>query len=235
MNPNSGPGASACPNGNDTNYINSIAKLNSIPNIKTLGYVHTATSSTCGSNGKAICVCTQPQSAIEANITTYQNWPTAGCSNKNNKDIHVDGIFFDEAPSNSSCLSYMRNITNFAKQTLTRGSTSLFNAGVEIQATAYWDIADYINVFENNEAALRTVNVTKLTGNGDYAKQSTLIVYGYTSDTQQLADDVQELLSVNDGEGVAGLYVNDLSTFAAFPTILDQFVADVDTVGQQNK
>lgn len=90
-------------------------------------------------------------------------------------------------------------------------------------------------MFENNEAALRTVNVTQLTGNGDYAAQSTLIVYGYTSGTQKLAQDVQDLLSVNDGEGVAGLYINDLSTFAAFPTILDQFVADVDAVGQQNK
>lgn len=104
-----------------------------------------------------------------------------------------------------------------------------------IEETGYWDIADYINVFENSEAALRTVNVTQLTGNGDYAEQSTMIVYGYTSGTQQLAEDVQDLLSVNDGEGVAGLSVSDLDTYAAFPTILNQFVADVDTVGQQNQ
>lgn len=111
INPNSGPGASACPNGNDTNYINAIATINSLPNIPTLGYVHTATSSTCGDNGQAMCVCTQPQAALQANISTYQNWPTAGCSNGENKDIHVDGIFFDESPINSTCLSYIRSIT----------------------------------------------------------------------------------------------------------------------------
>lgn len=104
-----------------------------------------------------------------------------------------------------------------------------------IQETGYWDIADYINVFENNEAALRTVNVTQLTGDGNFASQSTLIVYGYASGTEKLAEDVQDLLSVEDGEGVAGLYVNDLSTFAAFPTVLEQFVADVDAAGQGNK
>ncbi|KAK4508027.1 hypothetical protein PRZ48_001763 [Zasmidium cellare] len=235
VNPNSGPGAGACPNGNDTNYINAIATLNSIPNIKTLGYIHTATSSTCGSSGKDICVCSQPQSALQANISTYQNWPTAGCTANNAKDIHVDGIFYDESPSNSTCLDYMRQITSYAKQTLTRGSTSLFNAGVQLQENGYWDVADYINIFENNEAALRTVNVTQLTGDGNYASQATLIVYGYTSGSDQLLDDVRDILSVKNGDGVTGLSISDLNTYAAFGTNLEQFVADVDVVGQENK
>lgn len=233
VNPNSGPGSSSCPNGNDTNYINAIATLNSISNIQTLGYVHTATDPT-GCNG--ICVCTQPQSALQANISTYQNWPTSGCSNGNAKDLHVDGIFFDESPSNSSCLSYMRQITQYAKQTMTRGNTVLFNAGVAIQEPAYWDLADYINIFENNEAALRTVNVTQLTGGGEFAEQTTMIVYRYSSGTERLEEDVRDLLSVDEGEGVAGLYVNDLSTFSSFPTegFWEAFVGDVGDVGEEN-
>jgi hypothetical protein len=81
----------------------------------------------CGIPGDYICPCTKPLSALEVNITNYQNWNIAGtCTTE---DVHIDGIFFDEVPYDGNCTAYMANATAFAKSTLTRGNTVLFNAG----------------------------------------------------------------------------------------------------------
>ena len=118
INPDSGPGSGSCP-GSD--FVASMAALNAISNIQTLAYVHTAARFNCGS-GSDICVCSQPLSALQKNISTYQNWPVSNCSpdGSNSQDIHVDGIFFDESPSNTTCYNYMKTATSYARS-LTSG------------------------------------------------------------------------------------------------------------------
>lgn len=234
ISPDSGPGSGSCP---DSDFITALSELNSIPNIQTLAYVHTADSYSIA-DCDGICVCTQLVSAVEANITTYQNWPTSNCTaagynSTTTQDIHVDGIFFDEAPqtATSDHLDFMQQVSSFAKQTLTRGSTTLFNVGA-LPDEEFWGLADYINVFEGTESDLRDVDLVD--GVGDYASQATVIVQNYESDETQLSEDVNDLLGAASGAGFAGLFVSDWDLYDAFSDLWDGFVGDVDVVRATN-
>ncbi|KAK4549788.1 hypothetical protein LTR36_005089 [Oleoguttula mirabilis] len=229
INPWDGPGAGSCP---DTNFINATSYLNAISNIKTLAYVHTANQYDCGPYGNWICPCSQPLSALEANITTYQNWPTASCSTNNAKDIHIDGIFFDEAPTDGNCTAYMQNATAFAKTTLTHGNTVLFNPGGAVNAS-YWSIADYINVFEDSEAAYDIADIGALDGQGAYRAQSTMIIYGDTDESTTLHRDVNTILS-SKNDDMAGLYITDKTIYSEFPGNWTGFVSEVAAVVKAN-
>lgn len=229
INPDNGPGGSTCPG---ADYQNATAYLNSIPNIKTLAYVHTANQYNCGTSGKDICPCTVPMAQLQANITKYQNWPTAGCSKNNVQDIHIDGIFFDESPSDGSCYQYMKNATAFAKKTLTRGNTVLFNAGTAVNST-YWSIADYINVFENSETVYDSADIGALDGNGAYSQQTTLIIYGHSTSTSTLQRDVQTILSRKQ-DNIAGVYITDSNVYSQFGSDWQTFASDVAAVVKTN-
>lgn len=75
INPNSGPGDSALP---DDSYTPEIAKLNSFPNVRTVGYVRTGYG-------------TRNISDVLADVATYSGWASG-------VNISMHGIFFDEAP-----------------------------------------------------------------------------------------------------------------------------------------
>ena len=231
VNPANGPGAGACP---DANFVDAMGTLNTIPNIKTLAYVHTAYQYDCGSSGTDICTCSAPLNELEANITKYQQWPSACCSSggTNANDIHIDGIFIEESPSNSTCLDYMRSATSFARDILTQGNTVLFNAGASVDS-AYWSVADYINVFENTEAVYDAADINALNGNGKFLQNSTLIIYGYTDGAEVLQRDVNTILSVQN-DAIAGLYITDQNGYSAFPGNFATFVSDVAAVVKAN-
>ncbi|KAK5696717.1 hypothetical protein LTR97_008021 [Elasticomyces elasticus] len=226
INPDTGPGDSACPN---SDFITSMAELNSIPNIQTLAYVHTAANFDCGP-GTWICPATQPQSALENNITKYQNWNIPGkCTDA---DVHIDGIFFDEAPSDANATTYMSDITSFAKSTLTRGSTVLFNAGQAVDP-AYWSIADYINVLEDTEVAYDSADIGALNGEGKYHAQTTIILHDYASGPAILERDVSTILSTG-RDAMAGLYITDLDVYNKLPTNFTGFAEEVAKVVAAN-
>ncbi|KAF2009891.1 hypothetical protein BU24DRAFT_357522 [Aaosphaeria arxii CBS 175.79] len=79
VNPCSGPCNGSLP---DATYLSEIPKLRTFENIRTLGYV--ATNYT-----------TKDLSQVLSEIDTYANWPKTA----NNTKLKVDGIFFDETPS----------------------------------------------------------------------------------------------------------------------------------------
>lgn len=81
VNVDSGPGADEYP---DSNFIFGNNKLNSIPSVTTLGYVHV-------SYGE------RPIAEVKAEIDAYKNWDTYTQSN-----ISMNGIFFDEVPNDGS-------------------------------------------------------------------------------------------------------------------------------------
>ena len=144
----------------------------------------------------------------------------------------MQGIFFDESPSDASCQAYMQNATTFAKQTLTKGNTVLFNAGSSVNSV-YWNIADYINVFENSDAVYRTANIGALDQNGVQSQKTTLLIYGYTETTATLQSDVNTILS-NSHDAIAGLYISDKTVYSQFPTNWNTFVSDVAAVVKAN-
>lgn len=231
INPFNGPGSGPCPN---SDYINALAALNSHANIHALGYVHTAAQYNCGPNHNWICPATQDLSALRANITTYQNWSNGGCAPQ--KDIHVSGIFFDESPTTSDKLEYMRNISTFARNTLTHGKTLLFNTGGQVDP-GYWSIADFINVFENTEAVYDTTDIGPLDGHGTYSHQATLIIHSYTSDFATETDDIETIMDF-DNDGIAGLFITDVTVannpYGSFPANWAAFCRAVATVVKDN-
>ncbi|GAB1741295.1 hypothetical protein NU219Hw_g6535t1 [Hortaea werneckii] len=224
INPDSGPGQGNCPG---PEYSTALANLIAHPNIQTLGYVHTATRSDCGSNGNEICTCTQPLSALRANITKYARWPRAGCaSSVKGVNLHVDGIFIDEAPADvvEDCWGYMREAANHAKQQMPWGAnTVFFNTGTRTDER-YWRIADYINVFENTAEVFDVNGLAAFTGSGRYSSRSTVIINGHDGSMTSLQSSADMLL--NRGyKSIAGLYIsNHNQLYDRFPEFWEGLV-----------
>ncbi|KAI7478350.1 hypothetical protein KC351_g8288 [Hortaea werneckii] len=223
VNPDSGPGQESCPG---PEYATALANLIAHPNIQTLGYVHTANRWDCGSNGNEICTCTQPLSALRANITKYARWPRAGCSSSaKGVRLHVDGIFIDEAPAAATdCWGYMREAATHARQQMPRGANTVFlNTGVRTDE-AYWRIADYINVFENTKEVFDVNGLTAFTGTGRYSSRSTVIINGHDGSVASLEGSVDMLL--NRGyKSIAGPYIsNHNQLYDRFPEFWEELV-----------
>ncbi|KAJ7261707.1 Spherulation-specific family 4 [Mycena haematopus] len=127
INPGNGPGPSGQPGNDDINYISGVSQLNAKANVRTIGYVHTASS-------------TAPMVELQANITTWRNWDTSS------SDIGVDGIFFDEA---SADFTYLDTAISFARQEFgSRPITALCNFGVAA-AAEFYSICDVVVAFES--------------------------------------------------------------------------------------
>lgn len=229
INPDNGPGAANCPN---SDYLAALEKLHSHANIFTLGYVHTASKYNCGPYNNYICPATETQQALQQNITKYQNWSLSGTTGCSQKNISLNGIFFDESPTDSGAnVAYMRSISTFTKNTMKPGAAfTLFNMGVAPEDAAYWGTADFINVFEGTQAAYDDIpdNDTYY-GNGLYREQATIIIHGYEGSLVDERADVDELMSP-DKDGVAGVYVTERTTdlYSFFPQSWAQFCGFVD-------
>lgn len=130
INPNSGPGSSALP---DASYVAALRELSAVANIRPLGYVH------C-SYGK------RPIGAVKAEIDLYRGW---------NSEFRLDGIFFDETPSDSAHVDYMAGLAHHTRDTwrneLSRAGTVIYNPGVVVER-AYFQHADYVVAFEQSES-----------------------------------------------------------------------------------
>ena len=145
VNPDSGPGSSAGP---DTDYAPALARLNSYPNARVIGYVHTSYGS-------------QPASALNANVTHWQNWnsyaQTAG-----NQNTTIGGIFFDETPTANSNIAYMNNAAAFAKSTLkpSGGATPyvVYNPGTSELQSYFTSNVNLVVQFEDTLANYDATN-----------------------------------------------------------------------------
>ncbi|KAL6406433.1 Spherulin-4 [Ilyonectria robusta] len=129
INPCNGPGPDTLP---DASYCDVLRRLHSVPNVHSLGYVH----------------CTygrRPLDAIQADIDTYRGW---------NGKFRIDGIFFDETPSDPSDLSFLKTVSNHTRstwqQSLGRHGLVVYNPGVVVER-AFFDAADWIVVFEQSQ------------------------------------------------------------------------------------
>ncbi|KAF1354258.1 hypothetical protein EJ07DRAFT_182601 [Lizonia empirigonia] len=185
-----------------------------------MGYVHTANRWDCGSSGTDICFCTAPAAEVKANITTYASWKTKGCAgwSTTDPDIHINSIFIDEAPGQDggSCLSYMTDLTEHAKSSLTTatGGEVLFNA------VAYEAIPD----------------IGVRNGNGKYSKKSSIIIHSASNATDKIQRDTSTVLGL-DRDAFYSLFYTDRSTdqYAYFPYDWVEIVKEVNVVAQANK
>ncbi|KAI3172813.1 CAZyme family GH135 [Penicillium roqueforti] len=134
INPSTGPGDTEYP---EDVFITAIAKLNSYPNTKILGYTYTNQG-------------TRDSSEIEKDIAIYAKWASYAGQN-----ITLSGTFFDEAANGEdpSKLAYFENLSRKSKSgNLT---TVIFNPGVKLVAdVAKWfAAADFIVEYENTYAS----------------------------------------------------------------------------------
>ena len=145
VNPDSGPGSSPGP---DSDYAPALARLNSYQNARVIGYVHTSYGS-------------QSASALNANVTHWQNWnnyaQTAG-----NQNTTISGIFFDETSTANSKVTYMNNAAAFAKSTLkpSGGATPyvVYNPGTSERQSYFNSNVNLIVQFEDTLANYDTDN-----------------------------------------------------------------------------
>ncbi|MCJ1243818.1 hypothetical protein MMC30_001015, partial [Trapelia coarctata] len=225
-----GPGDS-CPN---IDYASAVNNLHSYPNIQTLGCVHTASRYDCGSSGTDIYSATQPISDVEANIAAWQNW--SKCSTT--QDLHMDGIFFDEAPAVPGNTSYMNTSATFTKSTLTKGpKTTLFNACTAVDS-GYWAVADYINILEDTKKAYYAVDIGALDGDGLYSQQTTMIIHTCAGAASTVYGDVNTIVSYNN-DAIAGLFITSINptradSYGTFSTLWTSFTATMGNVTKAN-
>lgn len=125
INPDSGPGEYP-PN---SDYTGGVAKLNSASNAHVYGYLRT------GFTDRSI-------SDIQADAENYAQW-----NSHSGEDIHLDGIFVDEAPSELDKLDYMKSVHDAIHGAFPDGIQIWTNPGTTIPAEFY-DYADTVTAFE---------------------------------------------------------------------------------------
>jgi hypothetical protein len=200
INPNSGPGDTQYP---DSNYIAAIAELNSYSNVQTVCYVPTSWAN------RAI-------TDVETDVSTCAGW-----ASYTEADIHMDGIFFDEAvyEYNDTTSSYMSSITSYAQNALGSGrDTIIFNPGTVV-STSWYGIADYIVAFENSYSAYSDAVLSSIPST--VRGQSQFIIYGFTGDTTDQTTLVNDLVA----GGIGTIFITTQTVYTAWSSLWAQFCA----------
>lgn len=209
MNPNSGPGSvSMTQQVPDSNWIAAIATLNSYPNVRTIGYVHTTEA-------------TRAIADVEADISVYANWATY-----TGADIAVDGIFFDEAPSTytTANFNYMSTAassarTAFAGQSVTSLSNEgflVFNPGT-VTDSRYFALADSIVVFEDYYSAFSAASLAAVPAK--YTSKSSFLIHDFTASTATQQSVLQQIQAA----GMQGVFITTSSSYSAISSLWPQF------------
>lgn len=147
-------------------------------------------------------------------ISSYAAW-----NNYSTANIAVGGIFFDEVTSvaTSDTISYMANITNFAKKSLGPGRQHIsFNPGVPVDQVFY-EHADTINVFENAWSEFNLTELGMLPW--DMLANSTYVIHNFTGDKCLQADLVSNLTESN----VSGLLITTQDSYNEISTLWPEF------------
>lgn len=195
VNPSSGPGDSQYPT---SDYIAGMAQLNGYSNTELYGYVHTGWAKNSVAD-------------VETNVTKYAGW-----KDYVGADIHVDGIFFDEAPAvyTEADYTYMSTLSAFASSSqLTK---IIFNPGT-IPDNHYYAIADTIIAFEDSYTAYSSSVLNALPD--EFLGQSAVLILDFTGSSQD-QDTIINDLKV---KGVDGLYVSTEGDYNEASTMWGQF------------
>ncbi|KAF4626551.1 hypothetical protein G7Y89_g11607 [Cudoniella acicularis] len=186
----------------DQNYITNLEILNNFTNVQTLGYVPTNWA-------------TRNITTVQSQISAYASW-----ANYTKANISVSGIFFDEAPSvlNTDNLSYMTNVSAFAKQSLGAGrNTVMFNPGVTVDR-AWYNISDAIIIFEDT---WQKFNFTKLNSTvpPDLVSQSITLIYNFTINSTMQTDVVSNLTGAKFG----GTFITTQDGYTSLSALWPEF------------
>ncbi|KAH7159651.1 Spherulation-specific family 4 [Dactylonectria estremocensis] len=186
INPCNGPGPDALP---DASYCEVLQRLNAIPNVHSLGYVH------CTYGTRSV-------DAIRADIDIYLGW---------NDTFQIDGIFFDETPSDpSSGLEFMNTVSNHTRSTwqrsLDRPGRVCLNPGVVVDR-AFFDAADWVVVFEQSQEHWQTFDIQQAMQvvPFDLRKKCVAIVHSLEDNDVDAADLTTEICA----HGFGGIHLTE--------------------------
>ena len=235
INPSSGPGGKpgTVPNGD---WIEGISKLNGYNNSQLLGYVHTINA-------------TRPLTNVTSDIDTYAAW-----ANYTHADLHMDGIFFDEAPgsiANPTTRSFMKNITSYARdhpylggnvlkgEPSTQAAHITLNPGIPVDnPTTYYGFCDTMLCFEDYFAQFSTSTTAYPWPDipTDLLSKSAFLLHDFPAatakaNTSLLQSTVNTLVSTN---GVGGVYITSKPDYNEWGVNWATFVADVDVAAGGN-
>ncbi|KAM0719794.1 hypothetical protein Q7P37_003928 [Cladosporium fusiforme] len=157
VNPDSGPGDSSLPN---DDYFPAIQKLNTFPNVRTVGYVRT------GYGNRTL-------SDVLQDISTYSGWSNSS------QGIEMHGIFFDEAPHEYSAdhAQYMKEANDAVRDAVgIRGNkTIIHNPGVVPDTGLELDTTDITVVFEQSFEEYRSLEDSLTSLSGDRSEYSFMV------------------------------------------------------------
>ncbi|QSZ28544.1 hypothetical protein DSL72_003042 [Monilinia vaccinii-corymbosi] len=185
----------------DVNYVAGLSSLKSYANVLTLGYVYTSYG-------------LRDISEIEADINKYVEWnkPT---------QLPIDGLFFDESPSNNATFSYMSTLSSYAKTSLGAGKDYIFfNPGVPVDASFY-TLADSINVFEESYANFNKTALTSL--DKTLLAKSTYAIHDFIGTTAQQTALISQLASAN----LAGMLITTQPGYTVWSSLWSSFCSAI--------
>lgn len=186
VNPGSGPGEGRYP---DSNYTECVSRLHEYPNAHILGYVSTQYAK-------------RDQALVEEDIRKYADWASWEAEGSSGS-IAVDGIFFDEAPSqhNDETSAYMSSISTYAKSTLPPDHSHVtFNPGVICDAK-FFEMADEVVVCEDGYAMFG-MDILRFV-EAELKGKSSVVVHGFNGSGEEMGDMVRGLAE----EGFKGVYI----------------------------
>jgi hypothetical protein len=150
INPDSGPGQHTL---NNTDYVKGITKLKNHSNAEIIGYVHTSYGN-------------RSISDTQSDVSTYSSWPTG---------IRPSGIFFDEAATSQSNVSYYQNITAYVRSQFSSTATVLLNPGVVPTTNDYFNFASQIVIHEVSYKSYTSGGDNKVPSNVSPSKFSVIL------------------------------------------------------------
>lgn len=162
LNVDSGPGDSSGPN---SDFAQATAKLNAYPNVETLGYVHTGYGATS-------------QDDVNQNVSAWNAWNSYSGANAS-----IHGIFYDEVHNtegDDSDVSYMQSLVQAALTTFASRPTIVFNPGSKPEHLEFYDLADYVVVFETYASEYSDTVLSENVPTG-YANQSAILIPDFAS------------------------------------------------------
>ncbi|KAJ5129514.1 Cell surface spherulin 4-like protein [Penicillium bovifimosum] len=198
INPSSGPGQTTYP---EAAFITSIAKINSYPNARVLGYTHTSRG-------------TRPSTEVEDDIAAYANW-----SSYKEHNIALSGIFFDQVSDgeDGTKLAYFQSMAEMAKKNGLE--TVVFNPGVRVvgDVEGWFKAADLVveceDTYDNWLALGPEEHFAK---EGDYGKDAVIL------NRTPVEADIGGVVGVAKGLGIGAIYLThdeDYMSYASVPKV----------------
>lgn len=195
INPASGPGG-AVP---DANYVIQVAKLRSLPNVLLFGYVHVQWGH-------------RPIQDVLRDISTWAKWSDHAT------DIHIDGIFVDEGPSNLQEIGYMTEVSQHAEEAFKGDVVIWLNPGVPVDA-AFYDISDMVNAYENSFESWSTGKRISTIAE-PLRSRSTVMVHGYRGSPAEMSADAAALRKAD----FSSALITTSADYTGFSSLWSEFV-----------